>query len=155
MSRRVIILAALVALLLLAITPVAYAQTRQIDTDQILKALGPRNGMPYILFDILLYGIFFIGFIAMMLVPDKQLSPSILMIGVLGCAIVAKVNVFRPTDLPMLGINATMFVIPLIVAGMLRGRGKTPKALGPAIFTGILGGIYFFAFWFFEQSNIG
>lgn len=153
MFSRSNLVALLMVFLLMSVIPVAFAQQRTVDTDQIIAALGPRSSFPGILFDIMLYGIFFIGFITMMLVPDKQIFPSILMVLVLGLAIFSKLEIFDPDELPTFALNVGMFVIPLIVAGMLRGRGKTPKALAPAILTGLIGGGYFFLFWALEQRG--
>ncbi|HEX2621877.1 MAG TPA: hypothetical protein VHL11_17090, partial [Phototrophicaceae bacterium] len=73
--------------------------------------------------------------------------------GVIGMVVIAKLEIFDPLELGTLALNVGIFVIPLIVAGMLRGRGKTPKALMPAILTGMLGGGYFFLFWALVQRN--
>jgi hypothetical protein len=141
----------LVAMLLLPAT--VQAQATDINLQDIAARLGPSNQMPCTLFDIMRYLLFFLGFICVLLIPDKQLLPSLLMTGVLGLLIIAKLNVFTPDALPMLAINSGIFVIPLIVAGMLRNvNGKPPKARGPAIIAGLLGGGHFFLFWALAQQ---
>jgi hypothetical protein len=124
-----------------------------INFQDIVAKLGPARQMPYLLFDIMRYLIFILAFITMLFVPDKQLLASLLMTAVLGMVVLAKLDIFEPTDLPTLALNCGIFVIPLIVAGMLRGRGKTPRALAPAILTGLLGGGYFFLFWALAQRG--
>ena len=155
MNRRQFLALLSVILLLALLVPSVHAQTslEDFDINQIIRQLGPRSYMPELLFDIMRYLIFIIGFITMLLVPDKQLLASLLMVSVLGMVVFAKLEIFGATELPTLGITCGIFVLPLIVAGMLRGRGKTPKALYPAIITGFLGGGYFFLFWALAQRN--
>jgi hypothetical protein len=139
-------------LLVFVVMPVM-AQATLPSGSEILARLAPRRGTDLLL-DLLLYSIFGVGFITMILVPDKQLLPSLFMLGVIMAALIAKlqyVNI-NVCDLATFGINVFMFTIPLLVAGMVRARsGKTPKALWPAIFTGLIGGVYFFMFWFLYQ----
>jgi uncharacterized MnhB-related membrane protein len=134
------------------LVPVVHAQ-QDIDFQQIIARLGPSNQMPDLLFDIMRYAMFILAFIALILIPDKQLLASLLMTAVLGMIILAKLEIFDPIDLPTLGLNVGMFVIPLIIAGMLRGRGKTPRALIPSILVGLIGGGYFFLFWAVYQRG--
>lgn len=142
---------ALLMMAALVLVPASQAQVQDLNLQDVISRLAPASGGNELIFDILRYLIFFVGFITMMLVPDKQLTPSLLMVAVIGMAILSKLNVFRPDDLASLGLNCGMFVIPLIVAGLLRGRGKTPRALLPAILTGMLGGGYFFLYWALVQ----
>jgi hypothetical protein len=151
-SKRILAFLALFFVSALLV-PSVQAQTTDIDFQQILARLGPANTMPELLFDIMRYLIFILGFITLILVPDKQLLASLLMTAVVGMVVIAKLDIFPPTDLPTLALNCGIFVIPLIVAGMLRGRGKTPRALAPAILTGLLGGGYFFLFWALAQRG--
>ena len=131
------------------------AQAQLPSGSEILARLAPRRGTELLL-DLLLYSIFGIGFITMILVPDKQLTPSLFMLGVIMAALIAKlqyVSIDR-CEFMTLGINMFMFAIPMLVAGMVRARaGKTPKALWPAVLTGILGATYFFLFWFTNQRT--
>ncbi len=147
--------------LLLAFTavPVTFAQsTSDLEFGDILNALGPRTGEDLI-FDILLYIIFFLTFINMFLIPDKQMFVTILNFTVMGFAIVSKLLIgdglpLEATDLPVLVLNVGMFTIPLVIAGMLRSvKGKPSRAMLPAILTGLIGGGYFFLFWFLKQRD--
>jgi len=135
----------------------AYAQSVSIDFNQILARLGPRTGTD-LLFDILLYTIFGLGFVTMLLVPDKQLLASMIMVLVLFMAVLAKIELFGPTDFAVFVINVGMWVLPWIVAGMVRAPHRykrvSPKAMLPGILTGILGAGYFFLFWALKQSTI-
>lgn len=157
MTRNRILIVPLTLLLLLVAAPVAYAQGNLPDANELLALLGPRTnrGFNYVLLDIILYALFFMGFITMVLVPDKQLLPSLMMIAVLGLVIIAKLDyvggLLDPKELPVLGINVAIFVLPLMVAGMVRSRIGTPKAMIPALITGFIGGGYFFLFWALVQ----
>jgi hypothetical protein len=52
-----------------------------------------------------------------------------------------------------LALNCGLFVIPFIVAGMLRGRNRMARAVFPALLVGLLGGGYFFLFWALAQRG--
>ena len=52
-----------------------------------------------------------------------------------------------PAGLIWLVMHVGVFVIPLIVAGMTKMKKSRPLA----VVTGILGGVFFFAFWFAAQ----
>lgn len=136
----------------LMMVSVVYAQAApDIDFQEIISNLGPRTGDLLIL-DILLYLIFGMGLITMLLVPDKQQVPSLIMLAVLGVAVIGKVEIFGPREFAIFVINVVMFVGPFMVAGMVRERGRRPRALLPAILTGLLGGGYFFLFWALRQQ---
>jgi hypothetical protein len=94
--------------------------------------------------------------------PNKNMIPTLLVAAVLLFAIVAKLSVSAPNvrgmtpimrskDFGMLVINAGMFLFPLIAVGMTRARKN--RTVAPAILTSVLGGVYFFAFWFFAQQT--
>lgn len=159
MTRKHLIIAMLYMLLSLTLVPSAFAQsTTDIEFSDIVDALGPRTGTDLIL-DIFLYLIFFFGLINMFLISDKQLLPTMLNFTVMGLAIVSKLLVGREpgieaTAFAVLVLNVGIFVIPLIMAGMLRAnKGKAPPAMPSSILMGLLGGGYFFMFWFFEQRG--
>ncbi len=63
--------------LVFTLIPAVSAQgTADVDINDIINALGPRtDGYPshYLIFDIMLYLIFFLCLVSMMLIPDKQL----------------------------------------------------------------------------------
>lgn len=155
MRRKILMGISLACVLLVFVVMPVMAQASLPSGQEIVARLAPRRGTDLIL-DLLLYSIFGIGFITMILVPDKQLVPSLFMLGVIMAALVAKLQYvgINPCDIATFGINVAMFAIPMLVAGMVRARvGKTPKALWPAIFTGLLGGLYFFLFWFLYQQR--
>ncbi len=138
--------------------PMAYAQTTEVDFNALLSRLGPRSGQDLI-YDILLYLIFGMGIVTMLLVPDKQLLATLLTVMVLFFAVLAKIELFAPTDFAIFVINVGMWVVPWVVAGMVRSPtrrydNKVPKALFPAIITGFLGAGYFFLFWANKQGGI-
>jgi hypothetical protein len=135
------------------LVPTLQAQGVNIDFQEIIRRLGPSQSFPNILFDILRYLIFILAFITMLMVPDKQLLASLLMTAVLGVVILVKLEIFSPVELPTLALNCALFVIPFIVAGMLRGRNRMARAVYPALLTGLLGGGYFFLFWALVQRG--
>ncbi|PJF21818.1 MAG: hypothetical protein CUN56_09160 [Phototrophicales bacterium] len=62
--------------------------------------------------------------------------------------------ILEPTDFAVLPMNVGIFVLPLIMAGMLRSvKGKPTKAIYPSMLMGLLGGAYFFLFWSIEQND--
>jgi hypothetical protein len=123
------------------------AQT-SINLQQILSKLLPRPGTAFI-YDIFLYVIFFLALIIMFMQSDKQLPPTIMMAGVAGMAVIAKLDVFPPKHLAMLVINAGIFVLPFIVAGITKAK----KTTAPAVICGFIGGVYFFLFWLISQRS--
>lgn len=124
------------------------AQSISLNPQQIIQRLAPRSGVELI-YDILLYIIFFLALIVMFMQSDKQLVPTILA-GLVGAlAVIAKLNVFDPKAFGSLVINAGIFVFPIIVAGITRAK----RSQGPAIIAGVLGGIYFFLFWVVSQRG--
>ncbi len=124
------------------------AQQINLPLNEILARLAPRSGVE-LLYDIALYIIFFLCLIVMFMQSDKQLVPTILsgMVGAL--AVIAKLNVFDPKAFGALVINAGIFVFPIIVAGITKAKRSQPLA----IIAGVLGGIYFFMFWFISQRG--
>jgi hypothetical protein len=139
---------------LLGVVSVASAQGN-IDINTFINRLGPNasRAVPPLL-SYLLYAVFVMSAVTMVVVPDKQSTLSFLMIGVMIAAFLAKVQFFYICGLVTLVLNVIMFVVPLIVGGMSRGiPGKPPRSLGMGIFTGILGGAYFFLFWAQVQTT--
>jgi len=161
MTRKHLLLMMLYIVLALVFVPAVYAQgsTADLDVNDIIEALGPREGRD-LLWDILLYLIFLLGFVLMFLIPDKQLFPALLNFLVMGLAVISKLLVgqgrtIEPGDLPVLVLNVGMFVLPLIIAGMVRSvKGKPSKAIIPAVIQGMVGGGYFFLFWALEQRPL-
>jgi hypothetical protein len=155
MRRRILMGISLACVLFVFVVMPVMAQPSLPSGQQILARLAPRTGTDLIL-DLMLYTLFGIGFITMILVPDKQMLPSILMLGVIMAALIAKLQYvgINVCDLATFAVNVFMFAIPMLVAGMVRGRsGKTPKALWPAVLTGLIGGMYFFMFWALYQQS--
>ena len=171
MTRNRMLMILLLGVCLLFVVSPALAQQRSIEDvnfDDIVDALGPRNGQA-LLFDIMLYIIFILGVINSALIPDKQLFVAILNFTVIGLTVVSKLlidvandggvfypsAILEPGDFAVLPINVGIFVIPLIMAGMLRSvKGKPSKALFPCLLMGLLGGAYFFIFWATEQRTL-
>jgi hypothetical protein len=110
--------------------------------------------------DIFIYLVFFLALATLLFIPDKNLQPSLLMTVVVLATIVDKVR--NAGDLPVPGlddrgfatliIHIGMFTLPLLSAGLIRGRGKHDKrAIAPSILTGIIAGVYFI--WFQISFN--
>lgn len=116
--------------------------------QDILARLGPRGGVE-LLYDILLYIIFILNVIAMFMQSDKQLVPTLMLGGAAALAVIAKLNLFNPLAFGALVVNAGMFILPLITAGITKAK----KSIGLAVLGGILGGVYFFFFWFVSQRG--
>jgi len=157
MRLKLRMLTLLVFVIVLFSVPMVYAQPTEVDFNALLSRLGPRSGQDLI-YDILLYLIFGLALVTMFLVPDKQLLSTMLMVVVMFFALLAKVELFVPTDFAIFVLNVGMWVIPWIVAGMVRSPSrrydnKMPKALVPAIITGFLGAGYFFLFWANKQAG--
>ena len=162
MVRNRILVIMLFILLIMAVVPSVYAQdTKDIDLNEALKNLGPRSGQDLI-WDIFLYAIFLIGLLNMALIPDKQLFAAMLNFAVIGLAVTAKLlvgegpsHVFDPLHFGTFILNVGMFVLPLIIAGMVRSvKGKPSKAIFPAAFQGLLGGGHFFMYWYMVQRGL-
>ncbi len=154
MARNRILLVLLLSFTFFAIAPVVHAQQTQFPSfSEIVQNLKPRSGQG-LLWDLMLYAIFFLGLVTTILIPDKQFIVTVVMAVVLVMAVVAKLQVFKPGDFGTLVLNIGMFVLPLISAGMVRQRSGTARAVAPAALTGLLGGAYFFLFWALEQRNL-
>lgn len=119
-----------------------------INPQQILAALGPRSG-PFFVYDLFLYVIFVLALITMFAQSDKQLVPTLLIGGAAAAAVIAKLGVIEPKAFGMLIVNAAILVLPLLTAGITKAKKTIPLC----IITGVLGGVYFFAFWFFSQRS--
>jgi hypothetical protein len=132
--------------------------------DQILRYIGPRRGGE--IWDFLfVYPIFFFGLITLFMQGDKEITTTLIMATVLLLTVLSKLaplGIFDtigdaagndplifsyPKGFLIFIIHCGMFALPIIVAGMTRAK----KSRGPAIITGVLGGVYLFAFWFVMQ----
>jgi hypothetical protein len=122
--------------------------------QQILELLGPNRG--FILWNILLYLIFFLSLLTVLTMPDKNLLPTLIMVGVVMLTVIAKLSIsavpplLRKNEFGMFMINVGIFVLPLLTAGIVRAR-KKGRTVILCIVAGILGGMYFFFFWALEQ----
>lgn len=128
-----------------------------VDVQEIIRLLGPSSGQP--VWNILLYLIFGLALLTLLLMPDKNLIPTLLIASVLLAALVAKLSisatrnpVFQPDSFGQYMVNIVPFVAPIIAAGMIRTKKKT-NVIPPAILTAILGGLFFFGFWLFVQRG--
>ncbi|PJF41368.1 MAG: hypothetical protein D6737_12355 [Chloroflexi bacterium] len=121
---------------------------QQLEPNEILDRLGPNSdpGLPWTIF---IYIIFFLAVITMFMQSSKTTTPQLMMAGVAGASVIDKLAVFPATDLGTFLAHSVMFTIPILTAGMT----KAPKSRGPAIIGGVIGGVYFFAFWFFMQRG--
>lgn len=132
-----------------------------INFQDIVTLLSPGSGQALV-WSIFLYFIFFFALITLLLMPDKNMVPTLLVAGVMLFAIVAKLSVaiiighairaqpiIDKLDFGMFVINVGMFVFPFIAVGMIRARKN--RAVAPALITGLAGGIYFFLFWVLVQ----
>lgn len=125
------------------------------DALQLL-ALGEGQD---IIWSIFLYIIFFFALVSLLLTPDKNMVPTLLIAAVLVFAIVAKISlasndpILNRREFGMLVINIMMGMLPFIAAGTTRVRNRTAKSVPPAIFTGIIGTVYFMMFWLFVQRG--
>ncbi|MBZ0285944.1 MAG: hypothetical protein K8L97_34780 [Anaerolineae bacterium] len=119
-----------------------------ISAQQIIAQLG-LNTPPGPIWNIMLYIVFILAVVTMFMQGDKQ-NTTVLIMGAVGLmAVVAKLQIFPPKDLGALVVNAGMFTLPLIVAGVTNAK----KSVGPAILCAIVAGIYFFGFWVFMQRT--
>ena len=124
--------------------------------EDIFFLIGPTSGE--LIWNILLYFIFFFALITMLVMPDKNLIATLLIAAVLLATVVAKLSlsadppIIRSDDFLMYVLNAMTFVFPLLVAGIVRAK-KKGRVVPAAIMTSLFGGIYFFIFWFFVQRG--
>ena len=132
---------------------------QSLQLDDILELLALGSGINA-LWSIFLYIIFFLALLTLFTMPDKNQVPTLMIAVVLLCAVIAKISIasndpiFRQRDFGMMIINIATGVLPFIVAGMIR-RGKTRRTTATplAIFTGLIGTVYFLMFLVFVQRT--
>ncbi|MBI5668964.1 MAG: hypothetical protein HZC41_13245 [Chloroflexi bacterium] len=125
------------------------AQQINLNPQDILARLAPRTNGVYLVYDIILYIVFILALVVMFMQSDKQLVPTMLA-GLVGAlAVIAKLNVFDPLAFGALVVNAGIFVFPIIIAGITKAKKSQPLA----VIAGVLGGVYFFMFWFISQRG--
>jgi hypothetical protein len=130
-----------------------------IDGQDIATLLGFGQGSD-IIWNFMLYFIFFLSMFTLFRMPDKNMVPTLLVAAVLACVVIAKLSinaeyigedpVLTKTEFGMFVINAAMIVFPFVAAGMVRAK-KKGVVVGPALFTGIIAIVYFFMFGIIEQ----
>jgi hypothetical protein len=123
------------------------AQTPKLNLQDIVRQLLPTE--KYLLFDIFLYIIFFLGLIAMFMQSDKQMGPTLMLAAVAGIAVISKLHAFGDKNLATLLLNALMLILPLIVTGITKAKKSQPLT----IIGGVLAGVYFFLFWILFQRG--
>lgn len=117
------------------------------DGEVLANILLPQNFA-----DIFIYLIFFLSLLMLFFIPEKSQQSMYLMFVVLFFALVDKIRQ-ATTDLPIEGldnagfatllIHVGMFVIPLMAAGLIRGRGRNDKRGVPiGILIGLIAGLY-------------
>jgi hypothetical protein len=164
MTRNKFTAVFMLMLMMGAMATVVHAQSSNDLGQQIMRYIGPRRDGPF--WDILLvYPIFFFGLITLFMQGDKEITTTLIMAFVLLLTVLSKLaplGIFDtlgdaaggdplifsyPKGFLIFIIHCGLFALPIIVAGMTRAK----KSRGPAILTGILGGVYLFAFWFIMQ----
>lgn len=117
------------------------------DGEVIANILLPQNFA-----DIFIYLIFFLSLLMLFFIPEKSQQANYIMFVVLFLAMVDKIR--QATDqIPIEGldnegfatllIHVGLFVLPLIAAGLIRGRGRNDKRGVPVgILIGLIGGLY-------------
>jgi hypothetical protein len=117
-----------------------------LTVQDILAKLGPRPGIALV-WDIFLYLVFLLAVIVMFMQSDKQLVPTLMAGAVAAMAVIAKLDVLAPREFGSLIINAGMFVLPMIIAGITQAK----KSQVPSVICSVFAGLYFFLFWFVAQ----
>lgn len=137
-----------------------------LNFKDIVTLLGPGTGQN-IIWSIMLYILFFLALLTLFKVPEKNMIPTLLMGTVLLFIIIAKLSIsansvrggkpiIHNKDFGMYIINIGIGVLPLIAVGMTRTTSRVARranpAAAPAIFTAVIGIVYFFGFWLAVQQ---
>ncbi len=131
-----------------------------VNVQEILNLLSPATGLPYSIF---LYLIFFLAFASLLLMPDKNMIPTVLTALVLLAVVVGKLTISAPNgrsfvtqdSFAILIANVAMMLFPFLTAGTVRTKARRNPVLPLSILTGIIGAVYFFVYglfvmrWFF------
>ncbi|RMG90204.1 MAG: hypothetical protein D6712_00275 [Chloroflexi bacterium] len=120
--------------------------------------------------DVFIYVIFFLSLITLMLIPDKNMQPTLLMSVVLLFCIIDKVRPaagrpwstgefimpgFDDLGFGTLLIHIGMAIFPIVAGTLIRARSEKQKRGTPmGILTGMIAGVYAIAF-FFSTGGIG
>jgi len=135
-----------------------------VDASEIISLLNPLTQNPNVpgslIFNILLYIIFFLALFVMLRMPDKNILPTLLIATVLLSCVIAKLSitarrdpVFEPSSFGMYIVNLSPLVLPVLVAGTVRAR-KVAAVVVPSLVMAVFGVFYFFMFWFFVQRGV-
>jgi hypothetical protein len=119
-----------------------------ISIQEIIARLGP-NSDPGLIWNILIYVIAFFTLITLLLQGDKAFLTTVLSATALLADLLAKLTLFPPREFGSLIVNAGVFLLPALVAGMTRSG----KSRAPAVMAALFGAVYFFLFWFFFQRS--
>lgn len=117
-----------------------------VSFNEILAQLSLGSD-PGPIFNIQLYILFFLNLVAFFMQSEKQLAATLFCGGALALIVISKLNLIDPESIFALLINVGIFIIPIFVTGMSKAKGSKPIT-GLA---GLLGGVYFFSFWFILQ----
>lgn len=120
----------------------------QVNLQEILRQLAPRP-FPDLIYDIFLYIMFVLNLVLMFMQSDKENITTIMAGLAAALCVIAKLSVFDPKEFGSLIVNAGVLVLPLLVFGITRTKKSRP--LG--IISGVLGGVYFFLYWFISQRG--
>lgn len=122
-----------------------------VDINEIIQLLLPASTFPQLLWDILLYLIFFMVIIVMFMQPEGSLTITILMAIVVVGIFIDKVQALpgHRCSFGTLLIRISFFVAPLLTAGLT----KNGKSRLPAIIAAVLGLGYMFFLWALEMNN--
>lgn len=119
----------------------------QLDLQEIIRLLSPRSGTE-LLWDIMLYIIFFCALITMFMQSDKTLLPTLMMGAVALIAVISKLGLIPARNILTLVLNAVMAIFPLMVAAFT----KAPKSRPTAILASLFGFVYTITFLLFAQQ---
>ncbi len=125
-----------------------------VSLTEVLAQIGPGSD-PYnlggvaLLLNIALYIVFFLNLVAFGMQDEKQLIATLLCGLTLALIVIAKLGIIDATDILSLVINVGIFVVPFLVTGMSKAGKSKPITL----IAGLIGGVYFFAFWFLAQRG--
>ena len=114
--------------------------------SEIMAQLSLRSD-PGMIYNVLLYLMLVLNLFAFFGQDNKQLIATLLVGLAMALIVIAKLSVIKPDHLGMLIVNSGIFVIPLIVTGMSKAKKTKPLT----IIAGVMGGFYFFMYWFFLQ----
>lgn len=116
--------------------------------DEILAILRPDS-----LGEIIIYVIFFMALLMLFFTPEKNEQANYLTFGIMFCALIdlargrtggpIPIEGFDDTGFGTMLIHIYMAIIPFIIAGLVRIRGRKNRAVVPiALVLGVIGMLY-------------